>query len=203
MPSPRRGYARQGTACERELILRSHIVEVTGWAASLGLSVPEAANRLHLAPRTLRDWYADFRIAMPGIQLLGRPTLRSSWEDRTAVLDVLNELGPAASVATLRDCFPEMPRVELTDLLKRNRRVWQKRYQPAPDALGWQGVGAVWAMVFSEAPGPIDGFHPYLLAVHDLASHQQLLWPRTSDMVAQTAIDALQMLFTIHGAPWS
>jgi putative transposase len=201
MPSPRRGYARQGAARERELILRSHVVELTRWTATLGLSLPEAANRLHLAPRTLRDWYADFRIAMPGIHLLGRPTLRSSWEDRTAVLDVLNELGPATSVATLRDCFPEMPRVELADLHQRYRRVCQKRYQAAPDVLGWQRVGAVWAIDFSEAPGPIDGIHPYLLAVRDLASHQQLLWLPTRDLVAQTAIDALQMLFTIHGAP--
>jgi hypothetical protein len=131
------------------------------------------------------------------------PTLRSSREDRTAVLDVLKELGPATGVATLRDCFPEMPRVELADLLKRSRRVFQKRYQAAPALLGWQRVGAVWAIDFSEAPGPIDGIYPYVLAVRDLASHQQVLGLPTPDMVAQTAIDALQMLFTIHGAPWS
>ena len=201
MPSPRRGYARQGAARERELTLRSHVVELTHWTATLGLSLPEAAHRLHLAPRTLRDWYADFRSAMPGIHLLGRPTLRSSREDRTAVLDVLKELGPAASVATLHDCFPGMARVELADLLKRSRRVWQKRYQAAPAVLGWQRVGAVWAIDFSEAPGPIDGIYPYLLAVRDLASHQQLLWLPTPDLLAQTAIDALHILFTLHGAP--
>jgi transposase InsO family protein len=94
-----------------------------------------------------------------------------------------------------------MPRVELPDLLKRSRRVCQKRYQAAPAALGWQRVGAVWAIDFREAPGLIDGIHPYLLAVRDLASHQQLLWQPTPDLVVQTAIDALQMLFTLHGAP--
>ena len=201
MPSPRRGYARQGAAREREATLRSHVVELTRWTATLGLSLPEVANRLHLAPRTLRDWYADVRIAMPGNHRLGRPTLRSSREDRSDVLDVLKELGPAASVATLRDCFPEMPRVELADLLQRSRRVWQKRYQAAPAALSWERVGAVWAIDFSEPPGAIDGIYPYLLAVRDLTSHQQLLWLPTRDLVAQTMIDALQMLFTLHGAP--
>jgi len=62
-------------------------------------------------------------------------------------------------------------------------------------------VGAVWAIDFSEAPCLIDGIYPNLLAVRDLASHQQLLWLPTFDMTAQTTIDALAMLFTLHGAP--
>jgi transposase InsO family protein len=200
-PSTRRGYARQRLAREREAILRGNIVELTDWTSNLGFSLPETANLLHLSPRTLRDWYADCRIELPRIHLLGRPTLRSSLEDRTAVLDVLNELGPTTSVATLRECFPGMPRAELEDLLRRYRHVWQKRYHAAPHTLHWTRVGAVWAIDFSEAPCLIDGICPYLLAVRDLASHQQLLWLPTEDMTAETTIDALQMLFTIHGAP--
>ena len=113
----------------------------------------------------------------------------------------MKELGPATSVATLRDCFPWLPRVELEDLLKRYRRVWQKRHQHAPHSLRWQRVGAVWAMDFSEAPRPIDGVYPYLFAVRDLASHQQLLWLPTFDMRAVTVIDALWRLFHTHGVP--
>jgi len=199
--SPRRGSARQHLQRERERLLRGNVAKLTRWTLNLGLSLPETANLLHLAPRTLRQWYEDFRIDMPRLQLLGRPTLRSSLADRTAVLDVLKELGPATSVATLRDCFPWLPRVELEDLVRRYRRVWQKRHQHAPYSLHWQRIGAVWAMDFSEAPRPIDGVYPYLFAVRDLASHQQLLWLPVFDMTAVTVIDSLWRLFVTHDVP--
>jgi transposase InsO family protein len=200
-PTTRRGYARQRLPREREAILRRNVAELTRWTSNLGLSLPETANLLHLAPRTLRDWYGDLRMETPRIHLLGRPTLRSAWEDRTAVIDVLKELGPATSVATLRDCFPWLPRVELEDLVTRYRRVWRKRHQHAPYCLHWQVPGAVWAMDFSEAPCPIDGVYPYLFAVRDLASHQQLLWLPVFDMTAVTVIDSLWRLFHTHGVP--
>jgi transposase InsO family protein len=54
---------------------------------------------------------------------------------------------------------------------------------------------------FAYAPWPIDGMYPYLLAVRDLASGQQLLWrPLTSANAAETIL-ALQLLFALHGAP--
>jgi transposase InsO family protein len=200
-PRTRRGDARQRLAREREAILRGHVVDLTRWTLNLGLSLPETANRLHLAPRTLRQWYDDGHIEAPRIHRLGRQTSRSPLTDRTEVLDVLNELGPATSVATLRVCFPLMPRAELEDLVKRYRRVWRMRHQRTSYALHWQRLGAVWAMDFSEAPRPIDGLYPYLLAVRDLASHQQLLWLPVFDMTADTTIEALRMLFVLHGAP--
>ena len=197
----RRGLPRQRLARERELSLRGNIVELTRWTLDLGLSLPDTADLLHLAPRTLRHWVESFRLRAPRIHALGRPTWRSSRADRMEVLDVLNELGPATSVATLCDCFPSMRRAELEDLVKRYRRVWRKRHQTATCSLAWQRLGAVWAMDFSEAPRPIEGIYPYLLAVRDLASHQQLLWLPTLDMTAATTIEALAMLFAQHGAP--
>lgn len=200
-PSTRRGYARQRSAREREHALRSNLVDLTRWTSNLGLSLPETADLLHLAPRTLRHWFDVLGNAQPRLHLLGRPTLRSSRSDRTEVLDVLDELGPATSLATLRTCFPSMPRAELEDLLKRYRRVWRKRHLYAPHCLYWQRPGAVWAMDFSESPRPIDGLYPYLLAVRDLASHQQLLWLPVLDMTADTTLEALRSLLVLHGAP--
>jgi transposase InsO family protein len=197
-PSTRRGRARQRLAREQESILRANVSALVRWTTRRGLSLPATANLLHLSPRTLRAW---FHLATPCIHFLGRPTLRSSLADRSEVLDVLKELGPATSVATLRACFPWMPRAELEDLLKRYRRVWRIRHAQAPHCLHWTVPGAVWAIDFSEAPCLIDGIHPYLLAVRDLASHQQLLWLPVPNMTADTAIEALQMLCTIHGAP--
>jgi transposase InsO family protein len=200
-PSTRRGHARQRSARELELNLRGNIVELTRWTLNLGLSLPETAGLLDLAPRTLRHWYDDFCITIPRIHLLGRPTLRSSRADRQEVLDVLDELGPATSVATLRDCFPSMPRAELEDLVTRYRRVWRKRHQHAPYCLEWTVPGTVWAMDFSEAVQPIDGLYPYLLAVRDLASGYQLLWSPVRSPSAEETILALSSLFARHGAP--
>jgi transposase InsO family protein len=201
-PSTRRGYARQRLPREREHALRLNLVGLTRWTLNLGLSLPETAGLLHLAPRTLRHWYKDFgRIEVPRLHLLGRRTSRSSLADRTEVLDVLDELGPATSVATLRDCFPLMSRAELEDLVKRYRCVWRKRHQCVSYRLHWQRLGAVWAMDFTEAPRPIDGLYPYLLAVRDLASHQQLLWLPVRNMTAEAVIEALRPLFVTEGIP--
>ena len=200
-PSTRRGYARQRLTREREHTLRAHIAELTHWTTGLGVSLPQTAELLQLAPRTLHHWYDDFRIQEPRIHLLGRPTLRSPRADRMNVLAVLDELGPATSVATLRDCFPAMPRAELDDLVKRYREVWRKRHLHAPHILHWPVPGVVWAMDFSEAPQLIDGLYPYLLAVRDLASGQQLLWLPVRSMSADEAIQALRGLFVYHGVP--
>jgi transposase InsO family protein len=200
-PILRRGFVRQRLARERESLLRSHIVGLTRWTLNLGLSLPETADLLHLAPRTLRHWYEGFRNEAPGIHCLGRPTLRSCRTDRTEVLDVLQELGPATSVATLRDCFPAMPRAELEDLVSRYRRVWRQRHQHAPHRLEWTTPGTVWTMDFSEAVQPIDGWYRYLLAVRDLASSYSLLWLPVRSPSAEETIMALSSLFAQHGAP--
>ena len=117
------------------------------------------------------------------------------------MLAVLDELGPATGLPTLAACFPFMPRAELEDLLRRYRRVWQRRHTHAPRILHWQTPGTVWAMDFSEAPRPIEGCDPYLLAVRDLASGQQLLWLPVCHADSDAAVLALRGLFAWHGAP--
>jgi transposase InsO family protein len=47
----------------------------------------------------------------------------------------------------------------------------------------------------------VDGLYPYLFAVRDLASGQQLLWLPVQEATAQATIDALAMLFAVYGAP--
>jgi transposase InsO family protein len=195
----RRGYARQRRQREKEQTLRRHLVRFSYWAQDCGLSLPDVAALLQLAPRTLRLWHTDLHIELA--QPLGRPTLRSSRSDRMAVLALLEELGPATSAATLHDCCPWFSRAELEDLVRRYRRVWRLRHRHAPHVLTWQGPGVVWAMDFAQAPQPIDGQYPYLLAVRDLASSQQLLWLPVSDLSARVALLGLSLLFRAYGAP--
>ena len=67
--------------------------------------------------------------------------------------------------------------------------------------LHWQTPGRVWAMDFAQAPRPIDGLYPYLLAVRDLASGQQLLWLPLATATGAEVRGALASLFVLRGAP--
>jgi transposase InsO family protein len=161
----------------------------------------ESAAWLGITARTLRQWEYDWRLDGLRAERRGRPLVRSSREQRQEVIGWIKEVGPGIGLPPLQGRFPQLPRAELHDLLRRYRAVWQKQHEPYPHVLHWQRPGTVWAMDFSEAPAPIDGLYPYLLAVRDLASGQQLLWQPMLDLTAIVTIEALTMLFTIHGAP--
>jgi transposase InsO family protein len=92
-------------------------------------------------------------------------------------------------------------RAELEDLLRRWRRVWRLRHQGVVHVLEWTTPGAVWAMDFAQAPAPIDGAYPYLLAVRDLASGRQLLSLPTPAETAAEVVHALASLFVLYGPP--
>lgn len=195
------GVARRQPERAFEHRLRLHIVDLTEWTAACGYQHVDIAERLGLSPRTLRQWQHDLRANRLRVQPLGRPLLRSSRADRQEVLEVLHELGPATGVPTLRACFPTMPPAELADLLRRYRRVCRQRYRQEQHVLHWQLPGAVWAIDFAEAPCPIDGIYPYLLAVRDLASGLQLAWLPVRNLTAREAMRGLQPLFVMHGPP--
>ena len=135
------------------------------------------------------------------VHVLGRPLLRASVEERNQVIDLLDELGPATGLPTLRDCFPALARAELADLLRRYRRVWKKLNTQLLHRLRWPIPGRVWAMDFADAPRPIDGLFPHLLAVRDLASGQQLLWLPVPHLTSRVVEPALASLFALHDAP--
>jgi transposase InsO family protein len=196
----RRGPGRQQPQRRREHELRLCIVDLTQWTAQRGWTLVATAERLRLAPRTLRQWQHDQHTALQA-HSLGRPVLRSSRHDRNDVLALLDELGPRTGVPTLQACFPRMTRAELADLVRRYRRLWRRQHTQLLHTLRWTTVGAVWAMDFAEAPAAIDGTHLYLLAVRDLASGQQLLWLPTVAPTADVAVRALRGLFAWHGPP--
>jgi transposase InsO family protein len=197
----RRGFAGQRPQRLLEHSVRESTVDFSLWTHAQGWTLTDTAHLLNLSPRTLRQWQHDARLDASTMPLLGRPIVRSSVSERNAVIGLLNELGPATGLPTLRDCFPNMPRAELDHLLQRFRHVWRRRYQEAQRVLHWQQPGSIWAMDFAEAPQPIDGRYPYLFAVRDLASGQQLLWLPTQEATAQATIASLAMLFAVHGAP--
>jgi transposase InsO family protein len=196
----RRGF-RQQQRRRLEYDLRGRIAALSQSLTEQGYTRMEQADLLQLSQRTLRQWHYDFQAVPTSPLLLGRPVLRASVAQRNTVIALLNELGPATGVPSLRACFPDMRRAELEDLLRRYRRVLRQRYHQAMHLLSWQVPGRVWAIDFTEAPADIDGFFPHGLAVRDLASGNQLLWlPVRAADGYQTRL-ALASLVAGHGAP--
>jgi transposase InsO family protein len=181
--------------------VRLEVVQFCQWAGQLGLSRTDLAEQLRVGERTLRDWESAWRHGELQAQPLGRRVLRSGRPQRQEVLDWLEEIGPGIGLASLGAQFPEMLRAELQDLLRRYRRVWLHRHQRQVQVLTWQQPGSVWAMDHAEPPALIDGLYPFVLAVRDLASGQQLLWQPVEDATAVTTCALLRLLFTRHGAP--
>jgi len=197
----RRGFAAQRDQRELERQVRLQALDFCRWTADLGLTRGATADYLGITLRTLRQWQYDQRLDNLRVQPLGRRVVRPSARVRNQVLAVINDLGPAVGLPTLQGHFPDIARAELHHLLLRYRRVWVKRYSRLLFCLHWQRPGSVWAMDFATPPAPIDSQFPHLLAVRDLASGQQLLWQPVEAENARSTIDALTMLFTIHGAP--
>lgn len=205
-PTERAGTRQQRGAVQQrrrelERRVRLGVLDFRTFTARQGLTRLEAAAWLGITARTLRQWENDWRLDGLRAERRGRPLVRSSREQRQEVLGWITDVGPGIGLPSLQGHFPQVPRAELHDLLHRYRAVWRQQHEQYQHVLHWQRPGTVWAMDFSEAPAPIDGQYPYLLAVRDLASGQQLLWQPLRDMTAAATIEALTMLFTIHGAP--
>ena len=166
-----------------------------GWAWS------RIADLLKIADRTLRHWCSRVLDRLCPASPLGRPRVRSSREQRNAVIALLDELGPQVGVLTLRTCFPAMSRAELDELAKRYRRVWRARHRRPLRVLNWPVPGTVWTIDFAEPPTPIDGQFGYLLAARDLATGMPLLWRPVAAATTVAAADALAGLFAEHGPP--
>jgi len=165
-----------------------------------GAGWEEAAERLGIHARTLRGWKVAEAAGAPAP--LGRPCAAAGPAAQQAVLAELQNVGPGVGIPTLRRQFPELARAELTALTQCYRAVWRTQHARLVHVLHWQRPGTVWAMDFAEAPTLIDGVYPYLLAVRDLASGQQLLWRPMLALTAAVVQAELTPLFLTCGAPW-
>jgi transposase InsO family protein len=197
----RRGSTWQQPRRQLEQAVRHEAVVFRHGVAARGLNRIESAACLGVAVRTLRDWEDAAATAGLAWAVRGRPVLRSERPPRTAVLELLASVGPGVGLAVLQGQFPEMPRAELADLLRRYRQVCVRRHQQALHVLHWQRPGAVWAMDYAEPPLPLEEGFTDLLAVRDLASGFQLLWLPVPSATAATTVAALLSLFMLYGAP--
>jgi transposase InsO family protein len=198
---PRRGPAGQLPRRERERIVRHHAVQAGARIVAQGQAVSQSAALLQLSERTLRDWRQRLTGALAAACPLGRPTVVAPRARRNEVFALLEELGPGLGLATLRTAFPDLARALLDDFLRRYRRVWRRLHQQSVSVLHWPVVGRVWAIDFHGPRPAVDGLDPYLLAVRDLSSGQQLLWLPVPEATAAIVALALRGLFAAYGPP--
>jgi transposase InsO family protein len=198
---PRRGSLWQQPRRRLEEQVRQQGAAFRQWVAGPGLTRQENAAWLGISARTLRDWEQRGRGGATMVPALGRPVPRSELAARQAVLELLAGVGPGVGLAVLAGQFPEMPRAELADLLRRYRHVWVGRHAQGLHVLHWQQAGAVWAIDYARPPLPLEEGYTDLLAVRDLASGMQLLWLPVTEATAATATAALLSLFMLYGAP--
>ncbi len=181
--------------------IRLQAVHLHRSLAEQGRTCAYSATRLGVPVRTLRQWDQTFRRDHQRLPTLGRPKRSSTSEQRAEVFRLLNDRGPGLGLPTLRSHCPGPTRAELEEIVTFYRCLWQEQNQVWRHRLHWHSPGTVWAMDFTEPPAPIDGLYRYLFAVRDLASGYQLLWWPVADLTAAVTIEALTLLFTIHGAP--
>jgi len=201
LPPCRRGPACQQQRRQAEHQARHVILDFCEKTAPLGITCPDTARRLGVAPRTLRHWQQRRRQGQLKPCPRGRPARRSSPRLRNQVVWLLCLTGPSVGIPTLKAIFPKMPRSELKDMLRRFRRVWQYQNQRLIHRLRWHQPGTVWAMDHVQPDKPIDGVYPYALSIRDLASHYQLAWQPVPDARAESTIAVLASLFWEHGPP--
>jgi transposase InsO family protein len=181
--------------------IRRQAVHLHQCLAEQGRTCAYSATRLGVPVRTLRQWDQTFRQDHQRLPTLGRPKRAATSVQRAEVFRLLSDRGPGLGLPTVRSHCPGATRAELGEIVAFYRRWWQEQNQVWRHRLHWHRPGAVWAMDFTEPPTPIDGLYRYLFAVRDLASAYQLLWWPVADLTAAVAIEALTLLFTIHGAP--
>jgi transposase InsO family protein len=200
-PAQRQGAFDQQEQREKERAARQQVAAACHRLLDLGWSWAWIAGRVGVAGRTLRHWWSHL-FDRPGSACpLGRPRVRSSRKDRNAVIDLLDERGPAVGVPLLRHSFPVMSRAELSELKADYRRLWRERNREPLRVLDWPVPGRVWAIDYTGPLPLVDGQYPHLLTVRDLASGMQLLWRPLAAANGENAADALERLFAVHGAP--
>lgn len=118
------------------------------------------------------------------------------------VRDLVDLFGPDIGVPTLRDHCPSVPRRLLEETLHRVRADWHKK-SPAKRlrCLRWNSPGSIWAIDYTDAPGPIDGVYPYACVVRDITTGFIITARPVVHADSDTTIAVLQDCFQRHEPP--
>jgi transposase InsO family protein len=192
---------RQRRARQAERTARRSAVAFARWMQCRGLARSATACRLGLSASALSRWVRRWTEDRMALRPRGRPVEDLDRDTRLGILSVFSLMGPHATLAALRDLFPDVARGALENLLERCRSVYLRRSRWLVHTLRWTRPGTVWATDFSEPPASIDGVYPRLLLVRDLASGRELLALPCDGERAGLVVAALRFLFHLWGPP--
>jgi len=192
---------RQRRARQAERTARRSAVAFARWMQRRGLTRSATARRLGLSASALSRWMCRWEEDRMELRPRGRPVEDLDRDTRAGILAVFSLMGPHATLAALRDLFPEVARGALENLLERCRSVYRRRSRWLIHILRWTKPGTVWATDFTEPPAPIDGLYRRLLLVRDLASGRQLLALPCDGEGADVVVAAIRFLFQLYGPP--
>ncbi len=186
---------------EMERAVRIAAVAFRRWTGKHGMPRAEAAKELGIPDRTMGAWEAEWGRSRLRSAPRGRPADRSDSDLRDTIVVIFRLMGDYLGAPVLRRLFPEMPKREVEDMVRRLKAIHGRKRRLRLFTLRWLQPGTVWGMDFHEPSKRVDGIYPAILAVRDLATGQQLAWLPVRDMTAGEVVLALRTLFAVHGAP--
>jgi hypothetical protein len=170
-------------------------------AGGPGPEAQAARRELERQEHLLAAWEKEWRGNKLRAQARGRQPKQPDPETQQAILGLFEELGPGVGVRTLKGIYPNVPRRGLAEMLRDYREAWTRENTVLVNELKWTRAGRVWAMDYTEPPGPVDGVFSQILATRDLASgFQPRALPFETKSMEGTAA-ALESAFREHGAP--
>jgi len=200
-PPKQRGYPAQEHRRATERAQRKGVLVFSRWLNMHGRSLQESASLLEVSPALLHDWQKRWKTERLAAHSRGRPIEEISASQLKALHSTIDLLGIQTGVPVLQGIFPGIPRRELVYRLRKYRKNWQEVEAFMIETIRWSHPGRVWAMDHCDAPLPIDKTYPYILAVRDLGSGQQLLSLPVKHKDGSSTTAALKRLFKQYGAP--
>lgn len=178
---------------------RARLVTACCTVQAHGLPVAQVTRRLALSERTVRHW-RHISCAL-NCACRGRPPRPATREERNRVYHFLRERGTQTPLVAVQAAFPQLRRADLSDLVRRYRRLGRRKRERLQSRLEWRRPGAVWAADFKERREPIEGRYGWILSIKDLASRFQLTWQPVAEATAEVVQNTYARLFEEHGPP--
>jgi transposase InsO family protein len=188
---------QQRRLCEQSA--RCRVVNACCVVQARGVPVAHVTRCLSLSERTARRWRHNRPVWPPAPR--GRRPHWASREERNQIYQFLRQRGASTSLAAVRAAFPQVRRADLSDLVRRFRRVQRRKAERHRSRLEWKRPGTVWAADFKERREPIEGRYGWILSIKDLASRYQLAWLPVVEATAEVVQATYTRLLAAYGPP--
>jgi len=156
-----------------------------------------AAARLGVSTSRLARWERPTASTRP----VGRPPATLDAETERQARAFLERYGAGTGAPRLCGQFPSASPRALLRMLKQFRRERVRGRTEVATTLTWTKPGTVWAIDYTAPPKPVDGVHPSILSVRDLASGKHLVAEPVAAATAETTCSVLESAIAEHGAP--